>query len=561
MTNPKVPKVKIIKDSVHGYIEVEEHYMRLFVDTPYFQRLRRIEQTSMRVLYPSARHDRFIHSIGTFSLGRKAFKYFKNNFVNEFTDLFPNRWDQWETSFAIACLLHDVGHAPFSHTCENFFAQKMVELDAGARKIPFINQQLLIEMKIALCNSKYIEFERDFNSSTPSPHEIVSSIVILKLFTKDIKSIKGDIELIIRAILGCTYLTPNKEKGLKNCLIRMLNSPVIDVDKLDYIIRDTALTGFDNVSIDTDRLLRSFTAVKENENDYYPAYKKNALSVIQNVIAANNAQQAWIVNHPVVVYDSYLVQTAIREIAKIICPTDPSEWINKMFSVESIVDKVDCFGFNINMLCDNDLWHLFKQYSDNVEEINELLNRNIRKRGIWKSLAEFSMLFDDGKANPANGEYCYNKFVSLFNNACSVSENFNNYLCINPADTENANEDYEACSAIMENFIKQYRYKNKHFVILPGGEPQKNKAVIARDKLRIQFSPGPNGTKRYNEVMKHYPHAIQSAPLNPTIEMPKISTYFYLYYTRDKKEIEKDDFCNFIKNNKIFKYVAPTERV
>ena len=55
-------KMKRVLDSVHGYIYIEEDYIRHVVDTEYFQRLRRIEQTSTRSIFPSARHDRFIHS-------------------------------------------------------------------------------------------------------------------------------------------------------------------------------------------------------------------------------------------------------------------------------------------------------------------------------------------------------------------------------------------------------------------------------------------------------------------------------------------------------------------
>jgi hypothetical protein len=312
-------KVKVIKDSVHGYIEVEEIFIVNFIDTPLFQRLRRVEQTSMRVLYPSARHDRFIHSIGTFYLGSKAFKYFKNSFANGNEDTYTEFWDKWEKSFVSACLLHDIGHAPFSHTCENFFADQKISIDNGKRQIPFIVKQLLDEMEVILRKEDFEEFLADYSESlefSPSPHEIVSCIVILKKYKQPLENIGGDIELIIRAIIGCTYCNPKEEKGLKNCIIRMLNSPVIDVDKLDYITRDTNLTGFENITIDTDRLLRSFTAVKEKTNDFYPAYNKNALSVIENIIAANNAQQSWIVNHHVVVYHSYLLQTAIRKIAK-----------------------------------------------------------------------------------------------------------------------------------------------------------------------------------------------------------------------------------------------------
>jgi len=72
---------KRILDSVHGYIRIEEKYIKNVIDTEYFQRLRRIEQTSTRSLFPSARHDRFIHSLGVFHLGSKIVenlsKYYK----------------------------------------------------------------------------------------------------------------------------------------------------------------------------------------------------------------------------------------------------------------------------------------------------------------------------------------------------------------------------------------------------------------------------------------------------------------------------------------------------
>ena len=60
---------KRILDSVHGYVHIPEYYVDNIIDTIQFQRLRRIEQTSCRALFPSARHDRFIHSIGVFHLG------------------------------------------------------------------------------------------------------------------------------------------------------------------------------------------------------------------------------------------------------------------------------------------------------------------------------------------------------------------------------------------------------------------------------------------------------------------------------------------------------------
>jgi len=54
---------KLFRDTIHGYIKIPEKYVDVLIDTPHFQRLRRIEQTSMRVVYPCAHHDRFVHSL------------------------------------------------------------------------------------------------------------------------------------------------------------------------------------------------------------------------------------------------------------------------------------------------------------------------------------------------------------------------------------------------------------------------------------------------------------------------------------------------------------------
>ena len=51
-----IDKVKIFKDSVHGYIEIPSIVVSNIIDTEQFQRLRYIEQTSMRSLYPAARY-------------------------------------------------------------------------------------------------------------------------------------------------------------------------------------------------------------------------------------------------------------------------------------------------------------------------------------------------------------------------------------------------------------------------------------------------------------------------------------------------------------------------
>ena len=97
--------MKIIKDPVHGYVEVEDFALAL-LDSPVLQRLRYIKQLGFSYLvYPGANHTRFEHSLGTMFLADVASRRF---------GLLEND----RTLVVAAALLHDIGHGPFSHASE-----------------------------------------------------------------------------------------------------------------------------------------------------------------------------------------------------------------------------------------------------------------------------------------------------------------------------------------------------------------------------------------------------------------------------------------------------------
>ncbi len=268
-------KNKVFRDSVHGYISVPVDYVEKFIDTEPFQRLRSIEQTGMRVLYPSARHDRFVHSLGVYHLGSKAFQCFKNNisqdfqhYYNVYPDINSNNkfWDKCQILFEIACLLHDCAHTPFSHTLEFLYDVQDVKQDQDN-----LNDKL--KSKIG---SR--EFREDFKDQG-GPHERMSALLVCTEFRNSVQTILeryelndeedtpayNAVEFISRMIIGCKYTEKSKTSSIKNCLISLLNSDSIDVDSLDYIIRDARMSGIDNMSIDVDRLLGSLTLVEMTE--------------------------------------------------------------------------------------------------------------------------------------------------------------------------------------------------------------------------------------------------------------------------------------------------------
>lgn len=274
---------KIFRDNVHGYIKVPVPFARKIIDTEIFQRLRYIEQTGMRTLYPSARHDRFIHSLGTYHLGIKAYEAFRENVrmyysSNEkeernhymvYKDIDENEvfWDKCKVLFSLACLLHDCGHAPFSHTLEYMY--DIQKVDDGS-DLSVLNSKLL-----KAYNSS--AFKCDFKNGIGKEHERMSALFVKLEFGEAIREIvqpefgdcsDEDIEFIARSIIGCKYKdTTTKLNQIKNCVIQLLNSSSIDVDGLDYIVRDAKLSGVDNVAIDVDRLIGSLTIAEKTHFD------------------------------------------------------------------------------------------------------------------------------------------------------------------------------------------------------------------------------------------------------------------------------------------------------
>ena len=295
-------RCKVFKDNVHGYIRVPEVYVKEFIDTDLFQRLRHIEQTGMRILYPSARHDRFIHSLGVFHLGHKAFECFLDNVRISYPDTHYNVkndmekseqfWGECQVLFEIACLMHDCGHAPFSHTLEYIY-------DLEAKGTTPLRKKLL----------EYTGSESFWEKCDGhgGPHEVMSALLVCSEYRDAVERIlktkakeagkpifnTGDaLEFIVRMIIGYEYQNDSLAHQMQNCMIGMLNSKSIDVDSLDYIIRDAQMSGISNMNIDTDRLLQSLTIVEVTEFNEVPLRDKeiNAIILEGNISPIDNTE-------------------------------------------------------------------------------------------------------------------------------------------------------------------------------------------------------------------------------------------------------------------------------
>lgn len=121
------PKTQRLRNPVHGLITFHadrplDQLAWKLIDTPEFQRLRRIKQLGVsEFVYPGATHTRFIHSIGVFHVARQLIEIIKR-------EIGAKDFDEKRAEVAaIAALLHDVGHGPFSHTFEGVQRQRGIK--------------------------------------------------------------------------------------------------------------------------------------------------------------------------------------------------------------------------------------------------------------------------------------------------------------------------------------------------------------------------------------------------------------------------------------------------
>lgn len=361
---------KRIKDPIYGYIQIPVKYMTEIVDTATFQRLRRIIQTSYSPLYSSAVHNRFVHSLGVFYLGELTVQQLNKEFSLKITTHLDLQ--AYGEVFKLACLLHDVGHAPFSHTGKNFFLGEQHDYKQ-------IHNELI---KVIGSEAFKADIPQD-TSLAAAPHEIMSATIGIIQFGNFMENVEYK-EFFARCITGYKYTETSVENSIKNCYISMLNSKVIDVDKLDYLIRDAYVTGFDTVNIDFERLISSLTICRDG-NTFQIAYYKNAISVIENVVYAHDAERKWIQTHPVVLYEGYIIQHIIAHLNEKI---DTQK--ENLFSLKSLSADGQKFDNNISisLLCDDDIIYLIKNVFPN-DLGKEFFERRERRHPVWKSEAEY----------------------------------------------------------------------------------------------------------------------------------------------------------------------------
>ncbi len=356
-------KEKIIKDLVFGFIHIDDGVAEV-IDHRSFQRLKNISQLTAHHLFPSANHTRFEHSLGVMQLAVRFIEALKCKII-ELAG--KEHYEKCYIHLKYAALLHDVGHAPLSHVGEAFFDKNNIKEN----------------IKALLGHDR----DNSYCNESASAHELMSCYVILKNFKSLLERIFNsnntplDIEYILRMITGSCY--SDSSMWLYNMTIELLNSKSIDVDKLDYLMRDNFMTGEVAPKINLDRLLFSITIDGMKKIAYTPT----GISSVVSIIDCRDFLYLWVYNHHVVVYTDYLYKEIIKHLIS------ERNTISKQklsypeyFSCKAIADYY-ITDDDIRTVINKEAIDTDSQYSKLV--LSQLLERKFLKP-LWKTIFEFN---------------------------------------------------------------------------------------------------------------------------------------------------------------------------
>jgi HD superfamily phosphohydrolase len=383
---------KIISDIIHGSISLSKLAM-LIIDTPEFQRLRYIKQLSTcHFVYPNAIHTRFEHSVGTYHLCKKMLYALKNkskhselDIIKDITELQTyfkenNITSNYLNNFiieliSIGALCHDIGHACFSHLFDDYFLKNNVNK-----------------------NDKYIH------------HEYRSCMILEHIINKNIilKSIIDD--NLLKFIFNIINPNPEIHNGyIYQIVSNSLNS--IDVDKFDYLTRDSKMLGI-NISFNFNRLIENAMVINN-----IICYSKKTDTDIVNLFLTRHYLHKKVYSHKSVIASLLLINelltimnqyynftSYLNDINKFIMLTD--DFILTMAryhsikdeNLKNIINKLD--SHNLYTL----IYNIYLDINDNLSsEIKEYINSN-NKIIYFENIIGF---ISGKKNNPLDNVYLY----------------------------------------------------------------------------------------------------------------------------------------------------------
>ncbi|MCK5601555.1 HD domain-containing protein [Candidatus Pacearchaeota archaeon] len=369
--------MKLFRDPVYDYIACDENEIRI-IDSPWFQRLRHCSQNGpAKLVFPTLFGSRFEHSLGVMHLAEKMLlailtpsKYIKDNTLTKFIsqarndiEAFTGQKPPKEKTYVLlkrwirlAGLCHDLGHFPLSHTLESVFG--------------------------------HLYWDSAFPEPSPhrACHEVISAEFVRQIaFPCDESDVfkSSDGKQIISkqdalAIILLLLLPDGVKIGdrpLKHTVFSTLHEIIVgtyDVDRLDYLQRDTHLVSGNFNLIDIERFFGSLRLVKHGElSDFVimPTYK--GMSAIETLLIERYKQKKWVhAHHKVAFYDRLVREVAEKTLI------DSKNYLFKNYSLpmKVVVDK------NYNELTTAERESFIGKYRTNI---CKQLARDVPENDLW----------------------------------------------------------------------------------------------------------------------------------------------------------------------------------
>lgn len=218
-----------IRDPVHGSIKILKEEVQI-LEHPFFQRLRNIKQLGFsEYIFPGATHTRYLHSIGVMETVSKVFdQIFKDKPKSP-------EWNRLRETVRLACLLHDIGHAPLSHTTE-FVMPQVADLELPKPFAPSKNRKASHE---------------DYTIKSIVDSSFTESFAGVKTrFGVDPNQVAG---LIIGESVDQAYFDIDGINYFP--ILHQLVSSEMDCDRMDYLLRDSYFCGVSYGKFDLDWII------------------------------------------------------------------------------------------------------------------------------------------------------------------------------------------------------------------------------------------------------------------------------------------------------------------
>jgi len=336
----------IIYDNIHGYINIDKIASSI-IDTCIFQRLRNIHQTGVLYLvFPTATHTRFEHSIGTYYLAKKLI----TNISNKQQEL--KITDEIIELVSIAGLCHDLGHLMFSHLFDDQFLPNLINFD-------------------------------DIKSKTNNTTHENRSINLLNYLVEinNINLDKNQLKFIGDLInpKESEYSKWKSKYQVGKWIFQIISNPLnsIDVDKFDYLTRDTQAVGL-KCGFDFNRIINDAKVI-----DNKICYSLQCSEDIYQMFFLRYRLHRQIYNHKAVKAIEILVIKLLFELEK---EYKISEYI---LDIEKMLDLIDSF-----------IWH--NKINDKIKNILKDINERKLPKLVYQDISLNPIEFDEEKLKEFN---------------------------------------------------------------------------------------------------------------------------------------------------------------